>query len=69
MARIKNINDKWGDPVEFEASTLDDAVFEMAQALVACGSEVSLGLTRDELASKLQENLDYEIVDEGSEPK
>ena len=28
MARIKNISDKWGDPVEFEASTLDDAVFE-----------------------------------------
>jgi hypothetical protein len=60
MAKIKNINDDLGMPITFEASTVEEAVIQMAQAVAACGN----GRTADEIADQLTEGLDYEVVDE-----
>jgi hypothetical protein len=64
MAKIKNINDDLGMPITFEASTVEEAVIQMAQAVAACGNEIAIGRTTDEIADQLREGLDYEVVDE-----
>lgn len=64
MATIKNINDGFGMPVTFEASTVEEAVIHMAQAVAACGNEIAIGLTVDEIADELEEGFDYEVIDE-----
>jgi hypothetical protein len=60
MAKIKNINDDLGMPITFEASTVEEAVIQMAQAVAACGNDS----TTDEIADQLEEGFDYEVVDE-----
>jgi hypothetical protein len=47
---IKNINEKFGDPVEFES------VEEMAQAIRDCGYDLP--------ADGLVEGRDYEVISE-----
>jgi hypothetical protein len=69
MAKIKNINDDLGMPITFEASTVEEAVIQMAQAVAACGldqwqNEIAIGRTVDEIADQLTEGFDYEVVDE-----
>jgi len=63
MAKIKNINDNLGMPITFESSTVEDSVIQMAQAVAACGNEIAIGRTIDEIADQLREGLDYEIVE------
>jgi len=60
VAKIKNINDDLGMPITFEASTVEEAVIQMAQAVAACGNDS----TTDEIADCLEEGFDYEVVDE-----
>jgi hypothetical protein len=66
MAKIKNINDDLGMPITFEASTVEEAVIQMAQAVAACGNDrLTVGIvTTDEIADQLEEGFDYEVVDE-----
>ena len=62
--KIRNINEKYGEPIEFEAQSIDQALVDMAQAIIACGNDVSLGLTTDEMADTLREGVDYEVIDD-----
>jgi hypothetical protein len=64
MVKIKNINDDLGMPITFEASTVEEAVIQMAQAVAACGNEIAINRTTDEIADQLTEGFDYEVVDE-----
>lgn len=61
--KIRNINSDYGMDVTFSASTIEDCVFDMAEAIVACGHEFSEGKDRQEIAESLTEGTDYEIVD------
>ena len=62
--RIRNINEDFGESVEFEASTETECKISMAQALIACGNEISAGKTTDEMVDILVEGADYEIVND-----
>jgi len=54
--KIRNVNEKFGMPIEFEAPTEDEAVAAMASAIRACGPEYQV--TSDDLL----EGVDYEVV-------
>lgn len=54
MATIKNINDQYGESVEFSADDLISAIAKMAESISACGFEV--------VAESLNEGVDYEII-------
>lgn len=53
---IRNINPAFGEPITFEAETLELAVSEMATTVSACGPEYAV--TSDDLT----EGQDFEIV-------
>jgi len=52
---IRNINDRWGMPVTFEAPTVEEAVANIGAMIQSCGPE---------LEGPLREGIDYEIVDD-----
>jgi hypothetical protein len=54
--KIRNINEKHGDPVEFKGETLLDCLLAMEQAILECGHGGST-------AGELLESIDYEIVE------
>jgi hypothetical protein len=57
--KIRNINEKYGMPVDFEGVDLPECVLAMAQAVAECGHEFG---TVDDLCYCLREGVDYEIV-------
>jgi len=58
--KIRNINDKYGMPVEFEGEDLPECIEKMAFSIAACDFEN--GQTLDDLCWRLKENVDYEII-------
>ena len=60
MTKIKNINEYYGDPVEFVARDEDQYRIQMALAIIASG--VTMHQDVDILAEYLTEGVDYEIV-------
>ena len=58
MTIIKNINEKFGDPIVFEGETLRDCIEDMCDAIAKCGYLA----WNDEY--QIKEGRDYEIVEE-----
>lgn len=56
--KIRNINDKFGDAIEFEAQTELQCRIDMAQCVSACGPECAI--TDDDLAL----GVDYEVIED-----
>ena len=52
---IKNINERYGDPVLFEGNTLNECVDEMVKSVYLCGYPVPI--------TGLREGVDYEILE------
>jgi hypothetical protein len=62
--KIRNINDNFGEAIEFCGADETEAKIAMAQAIIACGNEISLGLTTDEMVDQLRDGVDYEVLDD-----
>ena len=64
--RIKNINPKYGEPVEFAGDDLLDCIHAMATAVWKCGAEVrgGRGVTVNDLCFRLRCDEDYEVLAE-----
>lgn len=62
--KIKNINSAYGDTTDvfFEGNDLPECIREMANAIVECGEEISLGQNVNDFCFRLREGVDYEIV-------
>lgn len=56
MITIKNINNQYGESVEFDGGNLADAVAKMAEAVSACGDDFKVSV------EDLKEGVDYEII-------
>ena len=53
MIKIKNINDRNGDAIEFTAPTLEGAIEEMKKTLRDCG-----------YSDEIQEGVDFEVIND-----
>jgi hypothetical protein len=56
--KIVNINEKFGELVEFSGSDLPECIIQMVQAIRACG----YGESVNDLCDSLREGEDYEII-------
>ena len=60
MTTIKNINENYGDPIEFTGDDLPDCLYQMAAGIVECG--YGEGQNVNDLCCHLREGVDYEIL-------